>query len=124
MSEVSPYPTSGFPRGRLCQSLFSFLWQNIRKSNLRKEDCFSSLSEGTVHQGREVVYQEPGADDHSVCAMGKGRGVKAIVNPICLFVESRTPAHGMVPPTFRVAFPKLLNPIWKFPRRHPEQSIS
>lgn len=57
-------------------------------------------------------HQEPEADGH----------IAAIL--IRLFIESRTPARGMVPPTLRVGLLKLLNPIWKLSHRHAERFIS
>ena len=56
--------------------------------------------------------QEPEVDGHIAA------------NLICLFIESRTPAQGTVPPTLRVGLLKLLHPIWKLSHRHAERFIS
>lgn len=41
-----------------------------------------------------------------------------------LFIHPRTPAHGLVPSTFRVGLPKSINPIQNLPHRHAREFVS
>lgn len=68
---------------------------------------------GTVHYDVKSQQQECEATGHVVSAVRKQRGEYCPSTLFSIFICSRTPAPGMVVPTFRVGFPTSNSPIWK-----------
>lgn len=66
----------------------------------RMEGLFDGQFEGSVHYGRKVMVAGACGGTHSQEAEGDGCWCSAHV-----FIQSRTPVHGMVPPTFRMGLP-------------------
>lgn len=44
--------------------------------------------------------------------------------PPTSFIQSRSPAHGMVPLTFQLGLPFSVKPFWKHPHRHALEFMS
>lgn len=64
-------------------------------NNFRKKGSFQ-FTKGTVHHGREVTWQERAADSHVAPSQEADRDECWYSAHVFLFIQSGTPAHGMV----------------------------
>lgn len=55
---------------------------------------------------------------------GVGRKQRDESAPLLLFIQSQTPAHGMVLPECRVCLPSPVKPLWKHYPRHTQGCVS
>lgn len=114
----------------LCVNIFLFLlptrWvvpvaQCLQCSFLCQPQEKRVHSKGSVHGG-EVGQQEPDKAHHVTpleaelgwrAKRNRVRREKETLGLTLFFIQSRTPACGMVPPTFRVGLPSLVKSFWK-----------
>jgi hypothetical protein len=60
------------------------------------------------------LLMEAGGDGYPASAVKKEKRmlVLSLPSPLLLFIQFRTPAHGMVMSTFKVGLPSLGKPFW------------
>lgn len=103
----------------LYRVLFSLLWQNVWRERTQRKVYADLCFKGTYHGGEGMLggagvhHLQPESSEKCSCSATFLR-----------FVSSRTPSHGMVPPTFRVSLPTPINIIYIILCRHLQRLVS
>lgn len=105
----------------LCPLLFLLLWSNRSQQQLKIGQVYSGSQGGDMV--REAWQQEHEAAGHTAPTV---RMQRECCYPSCslLLIQSRTPAHDMVPATCGVNLFSSVTPIYKVPHRHAQSIVS